>query len=87
MASIYFLFDDKVKDTLYKFWVLKVRLRDWGFEGGSLMFRRDRDSINGLRPPSPNGRFFDNTMEHQRAGKDAIFLAFWYIFHNHCLPK
>jgi len=31
VASVYFLFDDKVKDTLYKFWVLKVRLRDWGF--------------------------------------------------------
>ena len=23
----------QVKDTLYKFWVLKVRLRDWGFNG------------------------------------------------------
>ena len=82
VASVYFLFDDKVrmrkiitkmhlwlisnfrfssdllnlfqvKDTLYKFWVLKVRLRDWGFS----------NSVNNPSRPgsihAPNCRVFE----------------------------
>ena len=46
-------FSFQVKDTLYKFWVLKVRLRDWGFS----------NSVNNPSRPgsihAPNCRVFE----------------------------
>ena len=85
VASVYFLFDDKVKhnkffmenidenridffqvkDTLYKFWVLKVRLRDWGFSASVNNPSASRPgSIHAL---NANCRVFEPNLDSERS--------------------
>ena len=49
----------QVKDTLYKFWVLKVRLREWGTDKGE-------GHISNSQPGSVagNNRIFDPNNEN-----------------------
>ena len=61
----------KVKDTLYKFWVLKVRLRDWGFS----------NSVNNPSRPgsirATNCRVFEpSNLDSERSKSHIITLAF-----------
>ena len=61
----------KVKDTLYKFWVLKVRLRDWGFS----------NSVNNPSRPgsirATNCRVFEpSNLDSERSKSQIITLAF-----------
>ena len=68
----------QVKDTLYKFWVLKVRLRDWGFNGdgdggvnNTLALTHDRsfNQTNCSRIGSQHCRMTESTNGRNHRGK------------------